>query len=93
MISDFCIYKKRIFEIGWSGEEVNIPRLTIKPEMTLNKKRKTINRINKILKALSSKKYDKLIWLKGVKGQVWIKIKLIFVIILTYFRSECFAKT
>ena len=70
VISDFCVYKKQKYEIGWSGEEINIPRLTITPEMTLNKKFRTIKRINKILKSISSENYDKLIWLKGVKGQV-----------------------
>jgi len=72
--------------LGWAGEEIMIPKLTIISKMTLNKKLQVMKRINKLIKALNSQSFDKAIWLKGWKGEVFIDLFLIKVFLINFVR-------
>ena len=54
--------------------------------MTLNKKLQVMKRINKLIKALNSQSFDKAIWLKGWKGEVFIDLFLIKVFLINFVR-------
>ena len=56
--------------MGWPGEEVAVRQLTIKQDMSLNKKIKTFDRLNNVIKALNSDSFDIFVWLNGFNGKV-----------------------
>lgn len=62
-------------KLGWSGEEFDIPKISINPGKTLRKRTKALHRINRILEALNTNELNKLIWLKGYKGKVFFIFK------------------
>ena len=72
---DRCYYKFIKVELGWSGEDVGIPKLTYNSNISLWGKRKVQNKTNKILRKINSDSFDKLIWLRGTNGKVNLKKK------------------
>lgn len=71
MISDYFMKKNEKIKLGWSGQEFDIPKISISPGKTLHKRVKALDRINRILEALNTNELNKLIWLKGYKGKVF----------------------
>ena len=74
---DYCMYKDHKIKYEWPGNEMEIPKYTIPPKKTLKKQTKTLSRINKIIKVLNTKSYDKIVWLNGFKGKVCIYFKIL----------------
>lgn len=73
--------------IGWPGEDLQIEKYSENLTKSLKKREQTVERINKVLKALNSNSFDVLIWIKGYKGKVIFLIIWYFLIFLyIYYR-------
>lgn len=70
---DYCYFKSNLVELGWSGEEVEISKLTSYDYLSINKKEKANSLTNDLIKVIISDSFDPMIWLKGLKGKVYLK--------------------
>lgn len=70
--------------IGWPGEDLQIEKYSENLTKSLKKRERTVERINKVLKALNSNSFDVLIWIKGYKGKVFFFNNLVFLIFYIY---------
>ena len=76
---DHCYYKFIKVELGWSGEDIGIPKLTFNSDISLRKKKKVQTKINKILWKINSDNFDKVIWLRGTAPMESKYVKNFFV--------------